>query len=513
MGLGAPVDDRSEPMIYAAKDVAPGASLKVDLCVVGSGPGGATAAMVAAASGQDVLILEAGELVTPARSTQREEEMYPRLFWGSGGQSTADRQTRVLQGHGLGGSSLHNLNLCKRIDERLLSRWHTDRKLDALSPSTWRSLYAEVEALLSVKDVPVSARNRHNELLAAGCATLGWRGGPLRHNRTGCVGSGFCELGCAFDAKNNALKVCLSRFLRDGGRALTGAQALRLHVGGGRVRGVQVAAVDRPGGTVLHTFEVAADRVCLAGSATGTPALLLRSEVPDASGSTGRTLRLHPAVVAAGEFDEPVSAFEGIPQSYECTELIERRLWIVPTFGHPMGVATLLPGLGSRHAELMRRLPHFAAFGAMLHDRTAGTVSSDGELGWKVDYDLETEDREDLSRGLIALTRLLFAAGARRVILPFHEPLTLERGAPLPDPATLDLRPGRITLGAVHPMGSVAASDDPNLGAVDSRGRHHAVRGLYVADGSLFPTSTGGPPQLSIYALGLHVGRVIIDDL
>ncbi|MBW2688037.1 MAG: hypothetical protein JRE19_19340, partial [Deltaproteobacteria bacterium] len=30
---------------------------------------------------------------------------------------------------------------------------------------------------------------------------------------------------------------------------------------------------------------------------------------------------------------------------------------------------------------------------------------------------------------------------------------------------------------------------------------------LWVADGSLFPSSIGVPPQLSIYAMGLHVGR------
>jgi choline dehydrogenase-like flavoprotein len=51
--------------------------------------------------------------------------------------------------------------------------------------------------------------------------------------------------------------------------------------------------------------------------------------------------------------------------------------------------------------------------------------------------------------------------------------------------------------------------DDPNVAAVDSHGRHHHVAGLWVADGSLFPTSIGGPPQLSIYALGLHVGRAL----
>jgi choline dehydrogenase-like flavoprotein len=58
-------------------------------------------------------------------------------------------------------------------------------------------------------------------------------------------------------------------------------------------------------------------------------------------------------------------------------------------------------------------------------------------------------------------------------------------------------------------MGGVSMGDDPARAAVDSRGRHHHVRGLYVADGSLFPSSIGVPPQLSVYALGLHVGRAI----
>ena len=75
-----------------------------------------------------------------------------------------------------------------------------------------------------------------------------------------------------------------------------------------------------------------------------------------------------------------------------------------------------------------------------------------------------------------------------------------------------ELASGQVDLDvtAVHPMGSVAMGDDPRESAVDSRGRHHEVAGLWVADGSLFPTSIGGPPQLSIYAMGLHVGEAIV---
>ncbi len=119
---------------------------------------------------------------------------------------------------------------------------------------------------------------------------------------------------------------------------------------------------------------VKAKRVCLAASATGTAALLLRSGVPDPGGETGRTLRIHPAVVAAGDFDEEVRAWEGIPQTYECTEWLNlddeggHRAWLLPAFAHPIGTATMVPGHGAAHRALMERYAHLAVFTAMIHD-------------------------------------------------------------------------------------------------------------------------------------------------
>ena len=46
---------------------------------------------------------------------------------------------------------------------------------------------------------------------------------------------------------------------------------------------------------------------------------------------------------------------------------------------------------------------------------------------------------------------------------------------------------------------------------VDERGRWRGVDGLWVADGSLFPTSLGGPPQLSIYAAGHKVAGHLVE--
>jgi choline dehydrogenase-like flavoprotein len=259
---------------------------------------------------------------------------------------------------------------------------------------------------------------------------------------------------------------------------------------------------------------VEAPRVCVAGSATGTPALLLRSGVPDPGGETGQHLRIHPAVVVAGDFDEPVRAWEGIPQTYECTQFLEldredgHRVWIVPAFAHPVGTAALVPGHGAPHRALMQRYANLAVLTAMIHDRTRGRVRPDGDLRLSIDYWPDEDDRRELSLGLAACARLLFAAGARRIFLASHPPRILERGASLEGLDATPITRAGMEISAVHPMGSVPMGNVPSA-AVDDEGRHRAVRGLWVADGSLFPSSIGVPPQLSIYALGLHVGRAI----
>ena len=524
-------------MIHDARTLRPGGRIQADLCVIGSGPGGAAAATMAAEAGLKVVVLEPGGLVTPAQSTQREDEMLPRLLWQSGARMSADHGVRIHQGKGVGGSSLHNLNLCKRIDPAVLREWQATRGLTGLGLAEWDALYTEVEALLSVSAVPESAWNRHNKLLQAGCEALGWRGGGLRHNRTGCLGSGFCELGCAFDAKNNALKVLIPRLVKAGGTVLTHVQAVRLEHDGGHVRRVHAVIVDgaspgasdkraggasprpegrQPGGVPIGHLQIDAPRVCVSASATGTPAVLLRSGIPDPGGETGRRLRLHPAVVVAGDFEAPVRAWEGVPQTYECTEHLDfapgsdKRLWIVPAFGHPMGVATMLPGHGEAHAALMGRFEHMAVLVAMLHDRTEGEVNPSGELDVRIDYEPIPEDRAELSRGIVECARVLFAAGAKRVIVPSWDVAIVDRAADIARLGDIPVDRAHMALSAVHPMGSVPMGDDPRVAAVDAFGKHHHMGGLYVADGSLFPTSIGGPPQLSIYAMGLHVGRAIV---
>ncbi|HAW60815.1 MAG TPA: GMC family oxidoreductase, partial [Pseudomonas sp.] len=71
----------------------------------------------------------------------------------------------------------------------------------------------------------------------------------------------------------------------------------------------------------------------------------------------------------------------------------------------------------------------------------------------------------------------------------------------------------RTRLGSAHVMGGCAMGEDPSQAVTDSLGRHHQLGNLSIHDGSLFPTSVGANPQLSIYALCAKFSAELIDRL
>ncbi len=518
-------------MIYDASTFELPIRVKADLCVVGSGAGGAAAAAAAAEAGLSVIVLESGPFVPPSIMNQREEDMMPELLVANGSQRSADGRTTIIQGRALGGSTVHNTNLCKRIPDPILAEWEATRGMKHLSRQRWNELYERVEAEQDIRYIEPERYNDHNQLFKAGCEELGWESSGLMHNRTGCVESGFCSLGCAYDAKNNAAKVYVPRIVKAGSQLFTHCQAVRVLHRDGEATGVEAVALDPQTRQPKGKVTIEASKVCLSASATGTPAILLRSDIPDPSGRTGEGLTIHPALIAAGIFDEPLRAWQGIPQSYQCTEFLDfdaahpppdageaerarkdevgNRTWLVPVFAHPMSTATLLPGWGAEHRRLMGRFDRLAAYTAMVHDVSEGRVRPSGDLGVDIEWSPSEADRRELLFGLARSAELMFASGASKVYVPARPVIELEPGDSLAPLEELDLESGDVDVTAVHPMSSVAMGDDPSAAVVDSRGKHHHLEGLWVADGSLFPTSIGGPPQLSIYALGIHVGEMI----
>jgi choline dehydrogenase-like flavoprotein len=490
--------------------------LEADVVVVGTGAGGGMAASELARRGARVVALEEGPLLEPPDMNQLEDEMMARLYQERGGRSTADLAIRVIGGRCIGGSTVHNINLCKRIPAELLELWRTEHAVSGAGEQELRPVFESVERDLSVRPIPDEWRNENNRLLERGTQVLGWRGGVLSHNREGCQRIGFCEIGCPYDAKQNASKILIPDALERGAHVLSDVSVTRIEHDGREVLGVRGSTLGADG-KPRFSLRVKAPVVVLAGSAIGSAALAKKSALPDPYDRLGRGLRLHPGIAVAGLFEHRVEAWKGIPQSYECTEWLdfspgsERRVWITTVFAHPIGAAVMLPGFGQRHREWMLRYPFIGALTAMVHDETSGRVGVKRDGRPLIDYSLDGADVHQLALGLRACARLLFAAGAKRVIVPSVPPIELDRPEQIDAIPESAARPHSIGIAAVHPMGSMCFGDDPRRAVVKSTGEHHQLRGLFVLDGSLFPTSIGGPPQIPIYALSRHLSRHVAE--
>ena len=101
-------------MIYRANHLQKNKVWQADVCIVGTGAGGSAVACELSQKNLKVIMIEAGEFLMPKDMNQREQDMFPRLFYEGGARRTRDKSIRVIHGKGVGGSTLHNINLCKK---------------------------------------------------------------------------------------------------------------------------------------------------------------------------------------------------------------------------------------------------------------------------------------------------------------------------------------------------------------------------------------------------------------
>jgi choline dehydrogenase-like flavoprotein len=462
-------------------------TLKADVCVIGAGAGGAVVAAELAEGGMDVVVLEQGPEHDADTFSARPPEMLARLYRDGGqGATLGNPPIGLPLGSGLGGTTVINSGTCFRTPPRVLERWATEFGLEQLNEHELAPCFERVEQSLSVAEVTPELAGRNAAVARRGAEALGWSHGYLRRNAKGCVGSGVCAFGCPTSAKQHTGITYIPRARKAGAQILTGATVAKIEVDKGSASGVQARAGREP----VH---VSAPRVVVAAGTVNTPLLLARSGLGNDSGQLGRNLSLHPATAIVALMDEVVDMAAGVPQSFYVDEFAADGIMLEGIAGPPAYAAMSLPLTGRRHAEVMSQYRQLAQFGLMVSDSSRGTVSN---LGGKplVRYDLSKDDLSRFRTGLARMQQLFEAAGAREVFLP------LPPGRQPAEAKTRDLK-----LIGFHPLGTARADARPTHGVVDGDLQLHGTAGVYVADGSVVPSSLGVNPQLTIMGLATRL--------
>jgi len=507
IGYPGPRNDRPQPPAGLPILKPDGAALAADAVVVGSGAGGGVAAALLAQSGRKVIVLEAGPPADPREYTQLEASSMASYYLDHALAATADLGVVTLAGACVGGGTTINWCTCLQISDKVAAQWR-----EASGGIDFRNLVAHYTAVgQRLAIAPSAEHNPNNAALLRGCSALGWHAAAQPKNTVRCGdGGGYCGFGCAYGCKRSVQATYLRDAVDRGASIVAGARVTRVRLDNGAVKGVDVEYGGR-------SLRVDAPLVVLAAGALRTPGVLAASGVR--SPHLGRHLKLHPTTALFAKFDEPIETFKGAMQTVYSDQFGD----LDDAYGAKLEVAPSHPGLAAfslpwrsreQHAGAMRDSSHAAAMISLTRDRGEGSVDlGNGDVHYRVsDY-----DAKHMLIGLNGLIEVAFAAGARLVRTLHQDVLELDRTAASSarrrELAEAILArgavPNRLAVFSAHQMGTCRMNRDPHNGVVDARGAVHGTTGLYVADGSAFPLSSGVNPMLTIMALASRSANAI----
>ncbi len=544
----------------------------LDAIVIGSGPGGSAAADVLTQAGWSVVIMEKGSnylldadnLAEPASHYSNDEIKFisrhflgpdpliePRTFRAcieDGDHSFVGEVNSIPAT--LGGGGTHADGKVPRFREedfRLFTELGPQAGADVADwPLTYDDLepyYMEVERRVGVagtaganpfaswrsEPYPMpSGAPMYGALLSSAAAErhgLHPYPAPTAANsvvyagRPACNNCGYCAFfGCPIHAKGDPIAL-LQRIVATGrAQIMTDTFVSRIIVKNGRATGVEF--IDEFGES--HTMQ--ARHVILAAGAVETPRLLLLSGIDNPL--VGRYLMVHFQTLVVGSFKERFHAYKGRSVTHVHDDAIIGDA-LSRSSAREAGLAWMRGGMvehsgsglaimeaksypwGSRHATAMRE--------SALRDKLWAFIMQGEDLAYKsntIDLDPRVRDMHGLP-----VARMTYKAGKHELVAseyfgPRLEAVLKDMGAEWTFSATspgAQFAHGR--LGAVpesrHVMGTTRMGNDPTTSVVDSYGRVHGVENLVVADSSVFVTSAGYGPTLTLVALAARAASAL----
>jgi choline dehydrogenase-like flavoprotein len=507
-----------------AGDYSEHTTLEADVAIIGTGAGGGTTAEILAKAGLKVILIEEGPLKSSNDFKMDERQAYKDLYQENAGRMNKDGSMSILQGRCVGGTTVINWTSSFRTPEQTLQYWADNFDTQGASKEEMAPWFDKMEERLNISLWALPA-NENNAVLSRGADKLGVPWQIIPRNVKGCWDLGFCGMGCPTNAKQSMLVTTIPSAMDDGSQLLYSARAERLTMDNDKVTGIEVTALDksyRPTGVKLT---VKATTVVLAAGGINGPAMMLRSGAPDPKGLIGKRTFLHPTSFSFASFEQDINAYYGAPQSLYSDHFqwdsvsgpVGYKLEVPPL--HPGLTSVLLMGHGEEQFDEINKLPNLNSMISLLRDgfdddSEGGSIELASDGSAIVDYPINDYLWEGVKRSHLTMSELQFAAGAKAV-RPAHTEAKWETSWEDSKAAInkLSYSASRAQLGSAHVMGGMTMGENLDRCVVDSNGKYHYLDNLYVIDGSVFPTSIGANPQLSIYGMACKQATKLAEKL
>jgi choline dehydrogenase-like flavoprotein len=485
---------------------------KCEVCVVGSGAGGGAIAAELAEAGVDVIILEEGGYHPTSEFSLDPSKAVPMLYREAGTSTIMGKPNIIFsEGRCVGGSTVINGGMCWRTPEKVLQRWRWELGLSDINPASMEPYYLKVEERINVAPQKPESIGRGDMLFKQAADKLGYLIHPNKRNQKNCSGEGICIFGCPTARKQSVLVTYIPRALERGARLYTDVKVLKVS-GNGSYRRVEARFLDaKTQKKKRHSMVVDAKVIVLAGGALQTPVMLMNSGIKG-NGHVGKNFHCHPNIKVVGIFDEKIQYWKGVHQSHQVHEFLDEGILLATGVVHPALAALSFPQYGAKSLEIMELWDNMLITGCLVDDTTTGKIVRAPWGEPLAFYTLDAMEHYRLIHASCLLSEMLFLAGAKRVLLPFHGLDEINSPDEIKKLHGANIKPSEMEVLTVHALATCRMSDSPKTGVVNQWGECWDMERLFLADGSVIPSSIGVNPQETIMAFATRTGQHIIEN-
>ncbi len=491
--------------------------LTVDICIIGSGCGGAISAAKLSRQGYSVVLLEKGPYVDKTDFDQDSTKLIKKMYVRSAGLATDDMSVRILQASVYGGSSTINWMACFRTPTHVLEEWGTDYGLTEYKEEEMIKHFEEVEERINAHTVPDNEHNQANRVILDGCKDLGIHAESIENNSKDCIGCGTCGLGCPYDTKMDMRLTYLQDALDNGVTIFTETRADKIKYLSKETQHITATILGKNCDLNDRKITITSRRVIVAAGAVYTPLLLQKSKLTK-GGNVGKYFRVHPVSASFAIYDRVIDPTYGMPLTTVSKEYSNLNgegygFWLEIPDLEPFLAGVNLPGIGTMRRGILAQLRNVAAMLVLVRD--GANKKSNGEIKWRrglnlqngsinfrkvpsIRYKLSDEDKEHLIEGIETSAKVQFAAGAKSVMTLHSEFTDLSSPEEISKIRSLKNGPNEITVFSAHPMGTARMGKDPKVSVIDETMQMHHYPGVYVMDSSVLPTALGVNPMITV---------------
>lgn len=509
-----PVGERKTLYVKTVSDINSD-KISADVIIIGSGAAASVLAKGLLEKGRQVTMIERGEYKDSSEYKEDEIEMVSQLYADGALQLARDFRFQVFQGSCVGGSTVVNNAVCFDLPLEVLDKWNDYQGLNAgLNRDEVIDSIAKVNSFLGVRKVPDLTIEKYlnpgGSLFIDGCGSMGLvsspdESGSVSANISGCLGCGYCNIGCAYGKKLSMTEKILpdiqEKFGGDALQIISGCEVTKI-----KAKGKEITSVI---GKFKNGKQISfnAKTFVISAGAISSSLLLIRSNIAVRNAGKRMSFNLGSQMTAA--FKEPVNSYDGLQISHYLRRFPSKGYIIETWYNPPMFQSTAMPGWFDDHYKNMKRYNKLTCGGVLVGTESNAEVRNAGLTGREIVYEPSKNDFDKLVEGLTLTGEIFLKAGAGSVM-----PNTFKYYEFFNEDELRELRnkvkdSSELSLGSGHPQGGNAMSCESEQAVVNPEFKVFGYENLYVCDASVFPSSVGVNPQITVMTLADYASNKI----